>query len=322
MPSTVKISDDVATPSNFLPNDACVADAPSFQQTIDLIDGWVSIFPSDSGIVTGGFANLFADTRATWAIDKLGGVGGAAILELGPLEGAHTYMLDRAGAKSILAIEGTKRCFLKCLITKEVLGIPSANYLLGNFVPWLEADKRRFDVIWATGVLYHMTEPVRLLELLAERTDRIHIWTHFYVDDPALVEIQPRTHPRDVSWRGRTIRHFDRSYEGAEKTAAYCGGMFSGSSWLRRDDISRCSQSLGLEKLTSRSRTMNTRTVHPSRLSQNVNTRNPRHLLGPCSWLARPCADRHYCFRVKWRLTQNKHVIGGYIPWVRRRRVN
>src|SRR5579871_4454306 len=82
----------------FLPNDASIADAPSPQATIDLVKGWISAFPDDSGITTGGHARLFDDPRARWGIERLGGVAGAAVLELGPLEGAHTYMLDRAGA--------------------------------------------------------------------------------------------------------------------------------------------------------------------------------------------------------------------------------
>ena len=54
------------------------------------------------------------------------------MLELGPLEGAHTYMLDRAGASEVVAIEGNTRAFLKCLITKELLSMPSARFLVGT----------------------------------------------------------------------------------------------------------------------------------------------------------------------------------------------
>src|SRR5438874_1385363 len=141
---------------DFVFNDACVSHAPTPQSTIDILDGWASILPAELGANTGGYAPLFDDHRATWAIDQLGGVKGASVLELGPLEGGHTYMLDRAGAKSITAIEGNKRCYLKCLITKELLSVDSARVLLGNFVSWLEENRHRFDVIWATGVLYHM----------------------------------------------------------------------------------------------------------------------------------------------------------------------
>lgn len=235
---------------DFVSNDACVSHAPTPQATIDILDGWVSILPAALGADTRGSAPLFADERAIWAIDRLGGVRGATILELGPLEGGHTYMLDRAGAKSIIAIEGNKRCYLKCLITKELLGVDSAHPLLGDFVAWLEQDRRRFDVIWATGVLYHMTEPLRLLRLLADRTDRLHLWTHFYPDDYLPKPLpKPLTSIEDREFEGEKIRHYLRSYMGAESTTAYCGGVYSGSAWLCRSDILKALEKFGLSKI-------------------------------------------------------------------------
>jgi hypothetical protein len=235
---------------DFVANAACVTQSPSVQATIDILDGWVSILPAELGADTRGSAPLFADERAIWAIDRLGGVRDATILELGPLEGGHTYMLDRAGANSIIAIEGNKRCYLKCLITKELLGVHSAHPLLGDFVAWLEQDRRRFDVIWATGVLYHMTEPLRLLRLLADRTDRLHIWTHFYPDDYLPKPLpKPLTSIEEREFEGEKIRHYLRSYMGAESATAYCGGVYSGSAWLRRSDILRALEKFGLSKI-------------------------------------------------------------------------
>jgi hypothetical protein len=54
-----------------------------------------------------------------------------SLLELGPLEGAHTYQLEKLGAKSILAIEANVEAFLKCLITKEITGLQVAKFMLG-----------------------------------------------------------------------------------------------------------------------------------------------------------------------------------------------
>jgi hypothetical protein len=236
--------------ADFVVNDACVWTSPTPQSTIDILDGWVSILPEELGVNTGGFAGLFDDARATWAIERLGGVNNATVLELGPLEGGHTYMLDRAGARSITAIEGNKRCYLKCLITKELLSVHSAHVLLGDFSSWLEAHEERFDVIWATGVLYHMTNPLRLLRLLADRTDRLHIWTHFYPDDywPSPLP-PPLTSIEDREFEGENIRHYLRSYMGAESNPAYCGGVYSGSVWLRRSDILTVLKKLGFSNI-------------------------------------------------------------------------
>ncbi len=226
--------------ADFVPNDVCILCAPTPQSTIDIIDGWISILPANLDAKTGGYAPLFDDNRVTWAIEKLGGVKGADVLELGPLEGGHTYMLHQAGAKSITSIEGNKRSYLKCLITKELLGIGSAHVLLGNFIPWLETHQGKFDMIWASGVLYHMAEPLKLLRLLADRTDRLHIWTHFYPDDYLPDPLpKPIVSIVDCEFEGETVRHYLRSYSGDESTLGYCGGVLSGSAWLRRSDILR-----------------------------------------------------------------------------------
>jgi hypothetical protein len=235
---------------DFVVNDVCVSHSPTPESTVGILDGWVSTLPAELGANTGGYVSLFDDPRATWAINQLGGVEGAGVLELGPLEGGHTYMLDRAGAKSITAIEANKRCYLKCLITKELLSIHSARVLLGNFVPWLEENRQKFDVIWATGVLYHMTDPLRLLRLIADHTDLLHIWTHFYPDD---YWPDPLPHPltsiEDHEFEGDIFKYYLRSYMGVESTPAYCGGVYSGSAWMRRSDILRALKKFGFSEI-------------------------------------------------------------------------
>ncbi len=234
----------------FLPNDGCVADAPSPQATVGMIEGWHSSFPANSGIDTGGYAGVFEDPRVSWAIARLGGVEGANIAELGPLEGGHTYMLDRAGAKSIVAVEGYKRSYLKCLVAKEVLGIKSAHFLLGDFVAWLESEPSRFDVVWASGVLYHMTEPLKLLRLIAQHTDKLFLWTRFYPDDfsPRRPFRPPLVGIRQVPFDGKLIPHFERSYVMTSRPW-FCGGVYSGCAWLRRGDILDALSALGFAKI-------------------------------------------------------------------------
>ena len=67
---------------------------------------------------------------------------GFACLELGPLEAGHSYILDRAGALEVLAIEANRRAFLKCLVVKEMIGLPSVRFVLGDFNEFLAGDRR------------------------------------------------------------------------------------------------------------------------------------------------------------------------------------
>ena len=92
----------------------------------------------------------FNDERINWLLDELGGVQNKKILELGPLEGAHTYMLERAGG-DILSIEGNHGAFLRCLIVKNFLGLKS-KFLLGDFSNF-DISLDTFDTVVASEVL-------------------------------------------------------------------------------------------------------------------------------------------------------------------------
>jgi len=108
--------------------------APSAKNLIDLIPGWTSKLPGFVP-VTAGVHGLFEDGRIDWALSILGGVYGKNIIELGPLEGGHTYQLLKAGASHVTALEANTYCLLKCLIVKEILHLERASLLLGNFIP-------------------------------------------------------------------------------------------------------------------------------------------------------------------------------------------
>jgi hypothetical protein len=235
--------------SSPIPNDVTVQAAPTPQLTIDLFDGWTSKLPDELD-VKAGQANLFNDPRTHWALNLLGSVEGQSVLELGPLEGGHTYMLHEAGA-SVTSIEANKRGFLKCLIVKELLKLDRARFLLGNFVPWLAAGPHRFDLVWATGILYHMSDPLELLRLIAACTDRVHIWTHYVPDtfDPSEAWAAPilRVEEREVA--GRHVQHYVRSYLDTEETPQFCGGTDTTSVWLRRADILDGLTRLGLSRI-------------------------------------------------------------------------
>ena len=121
--------------------DQYVTTTPSPQNAVDIFAGeWSSKLPEPFAEVRAGSALLFADARLEWGLTQLGGVTGKTVLELGPLEGGHTYMLEQGGAASVVAIEANTRAYLKCLITKELLGLKRARFLCGNFVAFLQAN--------------------------------------------------------------------------------------------------------------------------------------------------------------------------------------
>jgi hypothetical protein len=74
-------------------------------------------------------------------------------------------MVQQAGARYLVGIEANKIAFLKCLLTKEVLQLDRCSLLCGDVLEYLSScDGDGFDVCVASGILYRMVEPVRLID--------------------------------------------------------------------------------------------------------------------------------------------------------------
>lgn len=229
--------------------------APSPQNAIDIFKGeWACKLPDEAqGVVTGGSVPAFQHLRITWAIEQLGGAAGMNVLELGPLEGGHTYMLDRAGVASVTAIESNTRAYLKCLVVKELLGMPRARFLCGDFVEYLRTCDGKFDFCVASGVLYHMTNPVELLALLARVTDKVYFWTHYYDAEairttPGFCRVFCESAPAEFAGFKHALH---KTYYGEQTLAdaGFCGGSRPYACWLTRDDLMGALKHLGFTRI-------------------------------------------------------------------------
>jgi hypothetical protein len=229
--------------------DAYVRVAPSPQVAIDLFAGqWSSDLPDHLG-VDAGQQSLFADPRIGWLLDQAD-LKGARVLELGPLEGGHTFQLAAAGAE-VTAIEAHTHAYLRCLVTKELLGVDSGcRFLLGDFGAHLEAHPdERYDLVLASGVLHHSTDPLRLLGLMARASDRLALWCHYFDAEvvaatPALVRQFPGG-PQAARLGGHHVRLHRRDYRSAVQAGGFRGGPDVHALWLERDDLLACLARLG-----------------------------------------------------------------------------
>ncbi len=150
-------------------------------------------------------------------------------------------MLNSYKPALIDAIEANKQCFLRCLVTKEVLGIERAHFYLGDALRWLEEKDVFYDLAIASGVLYHMADPGQFLCALAKRCDSLFIWTHYF-DDAAM----PAEDLRRLAFSGNSkmqqfgnisVRYYERRYFNANANNDFCGGMKDRHYWMHRDDI-------------------------------------------------------------------------------------
>jgi hypothetical protein len=224
---------------------------PTPQSTIDIFkDEWSSKLPDG---LSAGSADLFNVDRVMWPQTRFD-FSGKSVLELGPLEGGQTYALHNLGASIITAVEGNSRAFLKCLIVKELLALHRAHFLYGDIIKYLETTNSSFDIIFASGVLYHMTEPLKLLRLIKHHTNRCYLWTHYY-DRDLLAQAFGNEfrvkfgEPITLEYAGYRCEAYPQYYGDALDWQGYCGGNAPSSMWLCRSDIINFLRHIGFNKL-------------------------------------------------------------------------
>jgi SAM-dependent methyltransferase len=211
--------------------------APAHQNAVDIFEGkWASDLGAVCPGLRSGEVALFADdTRPRILAERLGSAGrldNLSVLELGPLEGGHTYQLEKLGAKRVLAIEANVEAFLKCLIVKEIAELRVARFMLGDFTEYLMTTEERFDIVMCCGVLYHQADPLQLIEAIARVTSKCFVWTHYF--DASHYRGPPREvrpHPRYPGVKLYATVYRDMDY------GRYWGGIQPVSAWLTRDDL-------------------------------------------------------------------------------------
>jgi Protein of unknown function (DUF1698) len=232
--------------------DQYVASFPSAQNAVEALPGWNMALPPEAGTKSG-LPVFYTDPRITWACEQLGSLQGKHVLELGPLEASHTYMLETLGAESVTAIEANRLAYLRCLVVKELVGLKRAKFLLGDFMLWLEQTDIKYDFVLASGVLYHMANPVKLIELLAKRSDSIFLWTH-YADRDAIAADDSRHKAllgktEILESHGVKVHLYPRSYWGAGKNDTFCGGPHDLHRWIERNDLIDLLKALGMNDI-------------------------------------------------------------------------
>lgn len=229
--------------------DAYITKYPSSQNILDMFAGeWSSKVPVNAGVSDPGKALLFDDIRISWAEQTFGSFSGTTVLELGPLEGGHTYMMHQRGAEKIIAIDANTRSFLKCLCIKEIFNLNRAQFMLGDFNAYLDTCTEKFDTIVASGVLYHMMEPLQLLRNLAKVGENVFIWTHYY--DANVIKANKNLDHKFgkemvLELDGHKYDAVEHIYADSLNWSGFCGGPNIKAIWLTKESLMRCLRNYG-----------------------------------------------------------------------------
>jgi SAM-dependent methyltransferase len=243
------------------PPDPYCRQAPSPQTALDIFQGeWASRLPGRAGqTLRAGADALFEDPRVAWAAEQFAAFGipvtGARVLELGPLEGGHSYLLRSAGAREVVAVEANQRAYLRCLVAKEILGYNGVSFLHGDATAYLMQTEEAFDLGFACGLLYHLVNPVELLQQLCRRCRAVFVWTMYYDSN------YNRLHPGHEVAAGEpfrfeqggfshTLRRHDYGRPG--DWSGFRGGSAPHAHWMEREEILGALRHFGFERQVTR----------------------------------------------------------------------
>jgi SAM-dependent methyltransferase len=166
-------------------------------------------------------------------------VKGARVLELGCLEGMHSLILQKLGAKEVIAIEGREDNFKKCLIVKNVLTLDRCKFLLGDLNDVMPQLSGEFDLCLALGILYHLDDSVEVIYRIAKMASRIFVWSHY-----AILEF-PYGQISEIRYNGRVYR----GKHVTEDTDHYLSGLDKMSFWLLEEDLIKVVRDAGFNKI-------------------------------------------------------------------------
>lgn len=218
--------------------------SPSGRAMIGVLDGWTTSYVVD-GITVGGMIPLYDAPCLRKQLALIRGALGKRMLELGPLEAAHTRILCEQGAREVIAVEGFREAWLRCLIVKEVFGLSQARFLYGDFCTYVaEYQGASFDFVLAQGVLYHQRNAPDLIYNIAKLTSCVLVWSHAADENhPGGPEVVVEANGK--SYHGRVYDYGDA--RNASKN--YCGGVHPTAIWLYPDELRRAFRDAGFTHL-------------------------------------------------------------------------
>ncbi len=108
------------------------------------------------------------------------------ILELGSLEGGHSFALARNPlVEEVIAVELRDQNVSRAKFVQQVLGDRKVKFVHADVLEYDFAEQGEFDAIFCSGLLYHLREPWKLIEKIGKATANTFLWTHYACENEA-----------------------------------------------------------------------------------------------------------------------------------------
>jgi 2-polyprenyl-3-methyl-5-hydroxy-6-metoxy-1,4-benzoquinol methylase len=140
----------------------------------DALGPWITRFVVN-GVTHGGTADLMNDYRIKLLMDTW--PGQRTVLELGALEGAHAFTLAQEGYV-VTAVEARELNLARAKWVQSQLGL-DVHFILGDVERTPLVKWGTFDILLCSGILYHLSEPWKLMRQFRTVAPKLLLWTHF-----------------------------------------------------------------------------------------------------------------------------------------------
>lgn len=203
------------------------------ENTLRISSHWNTVFHKDTKTYGARTPHTSDRSHVIEAFHRTLSFRGKTVLELGHLEGGNSKQMLELGAEKVTGIESHPEAFLKSLLAQNAFALHQAEFVFGDFNSLLAEvwpEDKQFDICLACGVLYHMSDPVRTIDLICKRASVIHVWTQV---------------GSEISPKGPWVNRKDsagRIYRGRKKIytlGAHLGGIQSSAVWLCKEDLLR-----------------------------------------------------------------------------------
>ncbi len=134
----------------------------NLREKIDSVPHWYHRFEFSPGVTTPGVND---SATALTLLELPENLSGLRVLDIGARDGFFSFECERRGASEVVAIDYMPAEQTGFPVAKEILG-SKLNLIHDNVYNLTPAKYGRFDVVLFLGVMYHLPDPMRCLDIL------------------------------------------------------------------------------------------------------------------------------------------------------------
>ena len=143
------------------------------------------------------------------------------VLDLGCNSGWFAFDLAQRGARSVDGVDLRAHNIEQARFLRDYFGLETTRFDVADAMSF--DDQRRWDIVLNLGVLYHVTDPLRLLQRTYELCERFAIVDTICHEEPfsgfVLFDTKDASHPHE----GSESWEFHPTYRGAIDALRYAG---------------------------------------------------------------------------------------------------